>query len=291
MNNENPRKAARDTGVIWNESPSGIVTMTLHDRSTFAFPKAPRSTSSKELEPGTEGLHPLRQAYVEHDLVGKAVALGLGALMRLSERTHAVGADARFTPAGRADALKQDREWALVNTGLARQQLSEHEVSLIERERELYRVPELGPSDAVGALRDMEVRQWFREQSPERRAAALAELARGETPAMSLAFLRSPVGLGEPEKVAQVSWRTYVERTNREAVEQLQSDQEQYRWGGLVVGRIAKRVQALADAGGYPLFELLAGSNLLMPHGPAAYFDDAELRAHRARWNGAKRAA
>lgn len=51
-------------------------------------------------------------------------------------------------------------------------------------------VQKLEPGDAVGELRDQELRRWWREQDAETKAALLTEMQEGKHPAMASALLR-----------------------------------------------------------------------------------------------------
>lgn len=63
-------------------------------------------------------------------------------------------------------------------------------------------VPKLEPADAVGELRDQELRRWYLAQDAETRQNLLAQMGAGEHPGLAVALLR-----GEPVIVGMVHER------------------------------------------------------------------------------------
>jgi hypothetical protein len=197
--------------------------------------------------------------------------------------------DGRFTQAGRDAELLERKKMPIVNTADASQRIINYGNSLLEREAAIFAVPPLSPHDSVGALLDREARDYVRSLSGPDRAAMLQQLSRGEAERMTLALLRSPVPLGNEERVAQQAWRTAVESANPDAVEQLAAETEQLRWAQLLMQRAAAKLKEKIGMSGYELYATAAMFTPAMPDGPAIFgFRPDEMRTYRARWNALK---
>lgn len=287
MNLENIRAWARLLGVAWNELTSGVIEIRPHDGSTLVIARPPQLANSKEVEPGRSELPEEMPRFVESDPVGRAVTNTLRAYFNLGKHTQQILSDARFSALGRADALKVDRNNAIANISHDWQKLSEYEVSLLEREHELFKVPQLAPGDSVGAIADWEVRQRVLGLSPSERTSLHAQLTRGEpeTERVTLALNRSPFPLGNDETVARLAWRTAMEHRHADKFAALERDQEQLAWGQLTARRVAERVAKLSELSGAQLYDAAAKLDLARPNGPGVFFSNAaELRTYATRW-------
>jgi hypothetical protein len=82
-------------------------------------------------------------------------------------------------------------------------------------EKSVYAPPALDPSDAVGAMVDMELRTYVRGLRGPQRAKALDQLSK--EPRLLEAVVRSPTNLGEFSHHGGDLWRARVETTHPQA--------------------------------------------------------------------------
>jgi len=282
-NRHNRERAAALLGASIRRTVQGVETFRLADGDEFSYAPPPIDGTTDQVLPEDEGKDPQLRRYVEGDPAGEQANRALWSLARITQETHRIGQDGRFTQAGRDDALRETRLAAIVNVADAYRLLSEREVDLIDREHAIYAVPQPDRNDAVGALDRREQRDYLRGLKGKERDDVIAQLKGGKADALAIALLLSPVPFGSLETIAMRAHRAGVERRNPGAIRQLAADHEQLRWADLLIRRAAKKIADKANLRGYALFE--AGAiDLVMPVGPRAFFDDAEYRAHLTHW-------
>lgn len=168
-----------------------------------------------------------------------AVLLSLTVLIDLDNQSVTVGQDQRLSAYGRTQALgPANRQGAVTLAGLYASlvALNEH---LVAEERARYSVPQLGPNDVRGELRDGEARNGLRALGTNERTEVLKQLADGEDESLLAAVLRSPVRLAELEKTARAGWIARVDRLDPEGLAQLQLKQRSLAWAMSVIRTIA----------------------------------------------------
>ena len=146
-----------------------------------------------------------------------------------------VGADQYLSDEGRANKVRAT--W-----GGVREALKQLEGTLIAEgsqvddiERTLFSVPRIEPTDAVTALADREIREWFGTLDASTRAKYANEMIAGERRELLVALVRSPIPTPY-EHVAKTAWRACVERAEPQKVAGLAKRRERLEWA-----RAAKR--------------------------------------------------
>jgi len=293
VNLRNTEAWARLYGGDLQSSRHGLLTLRLADGDELVFPR-PRidTTSDKLAGPEYEGKEPHLRVFEERDVAGGAVNNALRALGSLVRATKNVNQDQCLTQLGRDEKLKEARGWAVANAADAWHRLAVFEADIADREDALYRVPQLDPGDAVGALLDRERRDWVRSLSAAERDAMVQKISRGEADSVTLALVRSPIPIASLETHALQAWRKAQERQHPEQLQQLEADTEHLQWAKLLARRAAAKIAEKSGLSGYGLFEAAAMHTPAMPTGPRIFdFAETELRAYQSRWNLAQKAA
>jgi hypothetical protein len=150
-----------------------------------------------------------------------------------------------------------------------------HKADIANKEIHRYAVPKLDNANWVQHSREQEIRNFYRgmdDKDPGKREL-MDRLHSGSDSELLLAIMRSPVRMGNMEKLAMTGWRTSIDRRDPDGAERLQLDKAANDWAEGYLGMARVRlVQKL----GYSRSQLFAKAHALKA-APFFGFSPAEI--------------
>lgn len=187
------------------------------------------------LEPGSEVAH----------LAAKAIR----AISDRDSRVKKIANDVRLS-----DAAKKADSEKIVDEVEAKVEGMMAEAKKVIDEFEKFRssvfaVPALEPTNAVEAINDREVRDFFNTLSTEQRLTHFNEMQAGQHERVLLALMRSPLPLkGSIANSVQVIWDDYVRRTRPDAARSADFRAVHVDWLKTVLKQIPRKQPAVRRA-------------------------------------------
>jgi hypothetical protein len=184
-------------------------------------------------------LDPAAREFVD-DPVSLASSRAMLALPSLDYTTHQIVNDARLSPAGRAEKLKEPRVAAIKTIATVAAEVGKHGQTLRAREAQFYAPPKL-TNDVQAGLEDREVRDHWRALPVGQRMSSLEGMARGQDDRTLEALVRSPVAMepNERELIRNAWVKTAEKRKPKEAAE-LKAAVAVHEWADSVVKAAAQ---------------------------------------------------
>lgn len=178
-----------------------------------------------------------------------AVTRSVAILSDFIDRNAAIAGDAALSPVG-----KQNKKQPLALAAVKALHEVDDKLQIFGGQQSykllsLYTVPAIASGNAVQALLDREIREWWRGLSPTARGAVLPKLIAGKLPAVALALQRSPIPLDSDEQQVADAWKASVRVENFGEVADLEQISRTVTWASLLVRRVAAM---LVRAAGLP---------------------------------------
>ena len=216
----------------------------IHSASrAYGFGRPPSLDENDQFTPETATkADPAAREFID-DPVSLAATRAMLALPSLDHTTTQINADARLSPAGRAEKLKEPRVAAIKTIATAAADVGKHGQALKAHEAQFYAPLTLPTSDVHAALHDGEIRDRWHAMPVSARTAALQRMARGEDDRLLEALARSPVrSLDDPNESALINtaWRATVERRAPAKAAELKSARANHDWAQSVVAAAAQ---------------------------------------------------
>lgn len=232
-------------------------------------------------------------------LASPAVALVQSATETLTEtatKVHTIRTDRDLSTDGRqrrvAPVLAQGIEeiamiWTACEENIAR---------VAEAEAKLLAVPALAPSATAVALVEIEMRQWFRAQLPDTRAATLTRItaptASDDDRALLIALLHNPVGVSDPEtKILRDRWEANARNAQPDTAVRIEVERESLEWAQHCIAVLAASMVNVVGGDRVDILRTLLRSNERAQRGFRAYGFNADDVARMRRIIDAERKA
>ena len=184
-------------------------------------------------------LHPPEVGADELHRCASLVKGAMDAFANLDEARRAVAADPQLSPVGKIEKVAAQRQQVAGQITKALEELEQFGKNIQEFEAKTYAPPALDPGDAVGALTDMELRQFLRAQKGADKGSAYAEI--GANPRLQAAVLRSPVPLPSFTDLAQKCWSRHVEATSPDATK-VKHFRAAHEWASAILPQLERHV-------------------------------------------------
>lgn len=245
----------------------------------YGFGRPPSWEENDTFTPETAAkLDPAAREFVETDPVNFAAGHAMLALPALDATTHAVNADGRLSPAGRAEKLREPRASAIKTIATAAADVAAHGQALDTRESAFYAPPKLPANDVQAGLEDREARDTWHAMPASARTAALERMTRGEDDRLLEALARNPVrSLDDPNEVSMINtaWRAAVDRRAPAKAAELKSARANHDWAHSVVSAAAQYAPRSTTLSPGEITEAARGTG-----GETIFFDG--MRTHAA---------
>lgn len=155
----------------------------------------------------------------------------------LDDAAHKAHKDAHLSPAGKAQQVQPKREAAMVAIKDAEVRIGGEKLRIEAARTKLYAVPQLEPTDAVGATLDAEIRARTGALEQAQRMELFAGYQQGENERVVLALMRDPFANSVTE-IARTLWKERVDKANPTTVRTLASDAENVEWAASAVAAL-----------------------------------------------------
>ncbi len=161
----------------------------------------------------------------------------ISALGALDDAAHTAHKDTHLSPAGKAQQVQPKRAAAMVAIEDAEVRIGGEKLRIEAARTKLYAVPQLEPTDAVGATLDAEIRARTGALEQAQRMDLFAGYQRGENERVVLALMRDPFANAVTE-IAREMWKARVDKANPTTVRTLESDAENVEWAASAVAAL-----------------------------------------------------
>lgn len=203
--------------------------------------------------------------------IGSAVAGAVAMLCSLDKATRDARNDESLSEVGRNRKLEGKRAETVAAIARHYANVTAEEFAIEAKHAALYEIPKLEPTDAVGALMDMEVRAWVRTLGGDERSKFIRGLGDAENSRALLALLRSPVDAGIPGEVAKDAWLKSVEATKPAEVAKVQAQRASVEWARIALTSCASIAAETARMNRGEVVRVLRAAKDLGPGAHAVY--------------------
>jgi hypothetical protein len=240
-------------------------------KRALGFANPPTWEHNDRFTPETEAkADPAAREFVETDPVNLHAGRVIFALTGLDNKTHEVTNNARLSPAGRTDALKEPRVAMIKAITAAAADVAAHGQERNARKDAFYGSTPLASGDMVGALQDRHVIDHYLAQPLSKRMQSIAQMTNGQDGRTLEALVRSPVPL-EANEAAMIkgAWHKAVDQRQPAKAAELKAALANQSWAETVIQQAAQyapRLSGLSPAE----FAEAAGSGAHLFNGTAA---------------------
>ena len=179
---------------------------------------------------------------VEREDVTGPVLKAVATMQASVKDALAIRKDPLLSEQGKLAALGKPVQRAAAEVARAWESADTLSLQLGAKRLGLYDVPSLQPGDAVGALTDRELREWFCGLSPDERQGVTAKLVGGHLTRLAVALKRSPIPLGSDERVVEDAWRAAIDAEHAEEIAEIEKGRAAAAWAKQIAERMAKAI-------------------------------------------------
>lgn len=172
----------------------------------------------------------------------------IGELVGTARQLKAILENQQLSDIGRAAKAEEHEDRLLSRVAQAARELDDMEASANENEARFYAPPALEPNDAVGFLRDQEMRTWIRGLSGDDKYNVMKAMQDGKHSEIVLAILRAPTPGGVEEESARFAWQKKRNSDDPALVEHIAAGRRSIDWGRRHLARVAAEARSTAKA-------------------------------------------